>query len=88
MKKTIYILISVFLCISCNRTKSEFETKSSKDYWLIYWEPKRQITDNYIRSSCDKFDNDGIARVYHFKKIVSFSTFTNFSVIELALPTN
>jgi len=68
MKKIIYILFFGFFCISCNKTKTEFETKIANGYWLIYWEPKRQINDNYIRSSCDKYDNDGIARVYLFRK--------------------
>ena len=54
--------------VSCNNTRTEFETKIREGFWLTYWEPKRQINDNYIRSACDKYDNDGISRVYLFKK--------------------
>jgi len=49
--------------------------KITKGYWINYWEPQHQLyNDNFIRSSCLRFDNDGISRVYHFKKDGSVDT--------------
>ena len=48
--------------------KQNLKLKLGRTFGLYIGNLKRQINNNYIRSACDKYDNDGISRVYLFKK--------------------
>lgn len=79
MRTLVYYIIAIIF-LSCNNSKSKFESKITDGYWLIFWEPNNENHKNDAIVACEDFNNNGVTNSYFLNKDGSVDTLHTYEL--------